>query len=88
MPIIREKVKPDSIVYTDTYRSYDVLDVSEFSHFRINHTRILLKIITTLTELRILGIKQNVIYANLMVFLKHILSSIERNMNGVLITVM
>ncbi|MCW9732046.1 IS1595 family transposase [Avibacterium sp. 20-15] len=33
LPIIREKVKPDSI----TYRSYDVLDVSEFSHFRINH---------------------------------------------------
>ena len=28
LPIIREQVKPDSIVYTDTYRSYDVLDVS------------------------------------------------------------
>ena len=26
------------IIYTDTYRSYDVLDVSEFSHFRINHS--------------------------------------------------
>ena len=38
LPIIREKVKPDSIVYTDTYRSYDVLDVSEFNHFRINHS--------------------------------------------------
>ena len=38
LPIIREKVKPDSIVYTDTFRSYDVLDVSEFSHFRINHS--------------------------------------------------
>ena len=38
LPIIREKVKSDSIVYTDTYRSYDVLDVSEFSHFRINHS--------------------------------------------------
>ena len=37
LPIIREQVKPDSIVYTDCYRSYDVLDVSEFSHFRINH---------------------------------------------------
>ena len=37
LPIIREKVKPDSIVYTDTFRSYDVLDVSEFSHFRINN---------------------------------------------------
>ncbi|MDG6853960.1 IS1595 family transposase [Glaesserella parasuis] len=38
LPIIREKVKPDSIVYTDFYRSYDVLDVSEFNHFRINHS--------------------------------------------------
>ncbi|MFK5199296.1 IS1595 family transposase, partial [Glaesserella parasuis] len=24
--------------YTDFYRSYDVLDVSEFNHFRINHS--------------------------------------------------
>ncbi|MDG6852809.1 IS1595 family transposase [Glaesserella parasuis] len=38
LPIIREKVKPDSIVYTDFYRSYDVLDVSEFNHFCINHS--------------------------------------------------
>ena len=38
LPIIREQVIPDSIVYTDSYRSYDVLDVSEFSHFRINHS--------------------------------------------------
>ena len=38
LPIICEQVKPDSIVYTDSYRSYDVLDVSEFSHFRINHS--------------------------------------------------
>ncbi len=36
--IIREQVKPDSIVYTDCYKSYDVLDVSEFSYFRINHS--------------------------------------------------
>lgn len=38
LPIIREQVKPDSIVYTDCYHSYDVLDVSEFSHLRINHS--------------------------------------------------
>lgn len=37
MPIIREQVEPDSIVYTGCYHSYDVLDVSEFAHFRINH---------------------------------------------------
>ncbi|VEI58875.1 Transposase and inactivated derivatives [Pasteurella multocida] len=38
LPIIREQVKPDSLVYTDFYRSDDVLDVSEFNHFRINHS--------------------------------------------------
>ena len=38
LPIIREQVKPDSIVYTDCYKSYDVLDVSEFSYLRINHS--------------------------------------------------
>jgi transposase len=38
MPIIRQKVMPDSIVYTDTYRSYNALDVSEFVHHRINHS--------------------------------------------------
>ncbi len=35
--LIREHVQPDSVVYTDSYRSYDKLDVSEFRHHRINH---------------------------------------------------
>ena len=35
--IIRKRVRPDSVVYSDAYRSYDVLDVSEFRHERINH---------------------------------------------------
>ena len=38
MPIIRWKIKPDSIVFTDCYRSYNALDVSEFEHMRINHS--------------------------------------------------
>ena len=38
IPIIRRKVHPDSIVYSDYYHSYDVLYVSEFKHFRINHS--------------------------------------------------
>ena len=40
MPIIKEKVVPDSIVYTDTFRSYNALDVSEFKHMRINHSKL------------------------------------------------
>ncbi len=40
LPIIREKVQPDSIVYSDCWRGYNILDVSEFKHFRINHSKL------------------------------------------------
>jgi transposase len=40
MPIIREKVVPDSIVYTDSFTAYDILDVSEFHHRRVNHSKV------------------------------------------------
>ncbi|MDP0123107.1 IS1595 family transposase, partial [Glaesserella parasuis] len=40
MPVIARKIKPDSWVYTDTYRNYDALDVSEFHHERINHSEL------------------------------------------------
>ena len=40
MPIIRKKIIPDSIVYTDTFNSYNILDVSEFRHHRINHSKL------------------------------------------------
>lgn len=38
MPLIARKIAPDSIVYTDCYRSYNALDVSDFYHERINHS--------------------------------------------------
>ena len=38
MPVIINKIAPDSIVYTDSYRSYNALDVSGFYHERINHS--------------------------------------------------
>ncbi|MDR8134113.1 IS1595-like element ISAba36 family transposase, partial [Acinetobacter baumannii] len=39
MPVITRKVAPDSVVYTDSYRSYNVLDVNCFYHERINHSK-------------------------------------------------
>jgi len=39
-PIIEGKVVPDSIVYSDSWRGYNVLDVSDFKHFRINHSKL------------------------------------------------
>ena len=40
MPVIVRKIKPGSWVYTDTYQSYDALDVSKFHHERINHSEL------------------------------------------------
>lgn len=40
MPIIRQKIEPDSIVYSDCWRAYNALDVSEFKHYRINHSEL------------------------------------------------
>jgi len=39
-PIIQEKIRPHSIVYTDSFKAYDILDVSEFHHYRINHSEL------------------------------------------------
>ena len=39
LPIIKRKVTPDSIVYSDSWRGYNVLDASTFKHLRINHSK-------------------------------------------------
>ena len=38
IPIIRQTIAPDSIVYSDGFLRYDALDVSESRHHRINHS--------------------------------------------------
>lgn len=40
LPIIQEKVVPDSVFYTDALPSYNALDISEFHHHRINHSKL------------------------------------------------
>ena len=72
IPVSKQKIMPDSIVYTDSLSSYDKLDVSGFIHYRINHSKITASTIpnrlptvrTTSTALRIFGIRQNASYAN------------------------
>ena len=39
MKIIRTKVVPDSIVYTDSWKSYDGLILDGYKHYRINHSK-------------------------------------------------
>lgn len=40
MPIIRKKVVPDSVVYSDCWGAYNSLDTQGFRHFRINHSKL------------------------------------------------
>ena len=40
IPIIKQKIIPDSIVYSDCWRGYNALDVSDFKHYRINHSQL------------------------------------------------
>ena len=40
LPIIGRKVRPDSIIYTDGWKGYNALRVSEFKHYRINHSKL------------------------------------------------
>tara|TARA_B000000557_G_C20661939_1_gene395077 strand:- start:48 stop:704 length:657 start_codon:yes stop_codon:yes gene_type:complete len=40
IPIIQKKVIPDSIVYSDCWRGYNTLDVTDFKHYRINHSKL------------------------------------------------
>jgi transposase len=40
MPIIVNKIRPDSIVYTDCWAAYNAIDVTQFHHFRINHSEL------------------------------------------------
>ena len=40
MPIMQERILPDSVVYTDCLSSYNALDISCFKHYRINHSEL------------------------------------------------
>jgi len=38
MPIMEERIVPDSIAYSDALPSYSALDVAAFRHFRIKQS--------------------------------------------------
>lgn len=40
LPIMESKIRPDSIVYTDSFRAYDVVGVFDFHHVCINHSQL------------------------------------------------
>ena len=57
MPVITRKIAPDSIVYTDTYKSYNALDVGSFHHQRINQSTNLPRVRIIPMVLKIFGIR-------------------------------
>ena len=93
IPIIERKVIPDSIVYPDSCRTYNVLDVSEFKHLRINHSKLFAD-----KHNHINGIenfwnqakcfKLSVICANLMVSQSQVSGYFSRKASGVSTTVL
>ena len=38
LDIVQTKIKPDSIVYTDSFRAYNKLSLKGYKHYRINHS--------------------------------------------------
>jgi len=38
IPIIVNKIKPDSVVYTDSWRAYNAIDINQLRHEKINHS--------------------------------------------------
>ena len=40
LPILKQRIVPDSIVYSDSLPSYNALDVSGFRHLRVNHSKL------------------------------------------------
>jgi len=82
VPIIREKIKPHSIVYTDSFRAYDVLDVQSSITIVSTTPSCLLTSTTTSTELRTFGTSQNVTFVAIMAFQKSTFIYSSKNANG------
>jgi transposase len=40
MPLIKQKIAVDSVVYSDTWKAYNTLDIEGFRHRRINHSEV------------------------------------------------
>ena len=75
IPIIKQKVVPDSIVYTDSWHSYNVLDVSDFHHVRINHSKLFAEGRNHINRIENFWNQESAIYVNLTAFPKNNLSS-------------
>ena len=72
IPIIQKKVIPDSIVYSDCWRGYNTLDVTDFNTIALTIQNCLQIREIILMVLRTFGIRQSLICGNLMVSQKRV----------------
>ena len=59
LPVIKQKIMPDSIVYMDSLSSYDKPGVSGFIHHHINHSKALADHQNHINSIENFGIRQN-----------------------------
>ena len=82
IPIIRCKIRPDSIIYSDSFRSYNALDVSEFKHLRINHSKKFAQEKNHINGIENFWNQEKGIYESLMVYQKISLICSSKNVNS------
>ena len=58
LPVIKQKIMPDSIVYMDSLSSYDKPGVSGFIHHHINHSKALADHQNHINSIENFGIRQ------------------------------
>ena len=86
MPIITSKIKPDSIVYTDCYKSYNALDASVLSSLELTIPKNLQKTLITSTISKTFGIKPNECLESTMVLTRNISTCLSKNVSFALTT--
>ena len=81
MPILKQRIVPDSIVYSDSLPSDNALALAGFRHLRLNHSKLFA---THLNASRTFGTKPSATCVNLTVFPRSIPPFSSRNVSGVL----
>ena len=86
MPIITSKIKPDSIVYTDCYKSYNALDASVLSSLELTIPKNLQKTLITSTVSKTFGIKPNECLESTTALTRNIFIFLSKNVSFALTT--
>ena len=86
MPSITSKIKPDSIVYTDCYKSYNALDASVLSILELTIPKNLQKTLITSTVSKTFGIKPNECLESTTALTRNIFIFLSKNVSFALTT--